>query len=100
MAHIESLDITTEEHVTPEEVRSWREQAVNSGSCEISQRRGARLRAWKEGRTEKRERAWLSGEQPSVRTARGPSGKGEPVDWRKRSGLLCCKLLIPEFVCF
>ena len=57
MAHIESLDITTEEHVTPEEVRSWREQAVNSGSCEISQRRGARLRAWKEGRTEKRERS-------------------------------------------
>ena len=34
-----------------------------------------------------------------MRMARGPSGKGEPVDWRERSGLLCCKLLIPAFVC-
>ena len=64
VAHTESLDIT-EEHVTPEEVLSWRKQAINSGSCEISQRRGARLRAWKGGHTEKRG-AWLSGERAAI----------------------------------
>ena len=57
VAHIESLDIITEEHVTPEEVWSWRDQAINSGSCEIPQRRGARLQAWKEGGTETRGRS-------------------------------------------